>query len=248
MARRFIIAGLLAAAAVPSLAQFLPTLQAKTPEEFDGYLLVAGATEPAEIVQSAARFARQWPSSELAVRVFELQLEAYRKLGDAKGALAAGERGLAAAKDYIPLLVAAAYIEANESSDPARLAVASWRAKRALELLGAATASRDLRPPQWEFAVARAASTAHATLGMVAFKGGQAAIAIGEFEQALKLHPPPPDPAQQYRLALLYREQGKTAEARSLLEIVASAASAADPLLRELARKALQQRAPDRRK
>ena len=228
----------LAGAGLPCSAQFLPSLQAKTPEEFDDYLLVAGAVEPKQVTKAAARFAERWPSSELAVRVFELQLEAYRKLGDARNALAAGERGLAAAADYLPLLAETAAIEANETSEAARLARAKGRAERALQLLASATAPRSLRPEEWEAATGRVASKAHAALGMVAFKRGETAAAIREFEEAMRLHPAPGDATQKYRLAMLYREAGRKAEARALLEQVVRSG---EVVLERMAREALRE-------
>lgn len=238
MIRLLLIAVWLAETSGPCAAQFLPSLQAKTPEEFDDYLLVFGAAQPIDAVEAAARFARRWPSSELSVRVFELQLEAYRKLGDVKGAKAAGELGLAAAHDYLPLLVETASLLANDARNPAELGTALQRAERALQLLQTATAPRYLRPDEWESATARLASRAHAVLGLVAFKKNRTALAIREFQEAVKLHPSPPDPSQQYRLAMLYRMQGRNSEARILLEQVERSG---EPALQKLAQEGLEE-------
>ncbi|MFN7923871.1 MAG: tetratricopeptide repeat protein [Bryobacteraceae bacterium] len=224
MIRRLVMACCLAA---PCVAQFLPSLQAKSREEFDAYLTAVGAPSPHTLVEAAARFAARWPESELTVRVCELQLEAYRKLGDAAAALAAGERGLRAAPGYPPLLVEAAAIEANATTDRSRLEKARARAREALERIEAASAPRDMRPEAWEQAVARLSSRAWAASGLAAFKLGRDSEAIAEFERALALHPPPADPSQQYRLALLYRASGRATEARRLLEQVARCGDAA---------------------
>src|SRR5579872_1940637 len=76
---------------VPVLeAQFLPRLQAHSEAEFDAYLEVERTRDP----NLCEVYAKTWPESELLPRVYEIQFESYRSLGDLNRALAAGARAL----------------------------------------------------------------------------------------------------------------------------------------------------------
>src|SRR5262245_22755057 len=110
-------------------AQFLPNLQAHTPEEFDAYLDVIEAQAETKI-RTARRFLTAYPESELCLRVYELLAEACRRQGDATCASEAARSGLKVAPDYIPLLTTLGAIEANTSPSPDRAP-----AERALRLL-----------------------------------------------------------------------------------------------------------------
>src|SRR4051812_7706114 len=89
------------AVSIPSYSQFLPDLQAKTPEEYDAYLDVIDGP----VVEKGAAFERDFPASALRLPVCELMAREWRSRGDAVRAAAAAERGLAIAPEYLPLLV-----------------------------------------------------------------------------------------------------------------------------------------------
>jgi len=84
-----------------SQAQFSSAGQADSREEFDAYLLVLSKTSPNEVISVAGDFERHWPQSELLAHVSELELEAYRALGDSANAILAGEKALKAAEEAI---------------------------------------------------------------------------------------------------------------------------------------------------
>src|SRR5947208_8169040 len=88
------------AVSTPSYSQFLPDLQAKTPEEYDAYLDVIDGP----VIEKGAAFERDFPASTLRLPVSEMTAREWRSLGDAVQAVAAAERGLAIAPDYVPLL------------------------------------------------------------------------------------------------------------------------------------------------
>jgi tetratricopeptide (TPR) repeat protein len=216
------------AISLPSYAQFLPNLQAKTPEEYDAYLDVLDGP----VLEKGAAFERSFPESALRLPVCELMTRAWRAQGDASRAVEAASRGLAIAPDYIPLLVELADLLANGSRDLDRAANA---ANRALELLQNAKAPRRVRAEEWIAAVATLRARAHGALGMVLFKRDNDGGAIKEFEEALAVESND-SPALHYRLGRLYAVSGRKAEARRHLE---EAAKRGEKAIRELANAAL---------
>lgn len=226
-------AGLLGAVLCP--AQFLPTLQANTPEEYVAYLDVVEAPGPQQTLAAAAKFARDWPQSELLVSVHEIEMQSALALGDGAAALRAGAAALRAAPDYIPVLSAMASLLPNETSDPARIARAEEYARRALDLLTAYRPPRRIKLEDWERAERAVKAQCHAALGMVAYKRGRTDEAIREFEAAVALAPEP-DAVQCYRLGLLYQEKGNREAATEKLQQAARHGNAA---IRRLAEEAL---------
>ena len=73
------------------LGQFVSDGQARSPQEFDAYLEVLSKAAPREVLSAAKDFEEHWPHSELLAHAFELELEAYRSLGDPANAILAGE-------------------------------------------------------------------------------------------------------------------------------------------------------------
>ena len=109
--RRVWLAVVLTAVSIPSYSQFLPDLQAKTPEEYDAYLDAIDGP----VIEKGPAFERDFPASALRLPVCELMAREWRSRGDAVQAAAAAERGLAIAPDYVPLLVEIADLLANGS-------------------------------------------------------------------------------------------------------------------------------------
>jgi tetratricopeptide (TPR) repeat protein len=225
------------------LAQSPSAGQANSRQEFDEYLLVLSKTAPREILSAAGTFERQWPRSELLAHVLELELEAYRSLGDSANAIHAGERALKAAPDNLLVLTNMAYIIASSTSDRQQLARAERYARRELELSRTIRIPKKISPKEWDEIQGRRNSTAHATLGLVAYKLGDIARAIQEFETAVKLAPAP-DAAHYYRLGMLYQASGNKSGA---IEMLGRAAESNDPTIKRLAGselKALRRRHP----
>ena len=65
------------------------------------------------VLNNGAIFERDYPKSALLVPVCELMAREWRSQGNREQAIAAAERGLAIAPDYIPLLVEVADLLAN---------------------------------------------------------------------------------------------------------------------------------------
>jgi len=198
-------------------AQFLPNLQARTPEEFDAYLDVSEAQAEPQI-RAARRFLTAYPESELRLRVYELLAEACRGQGDAAGAAEAARQGLKIAPDYIPLLTTQGSIDANTSPSPDPAPAA-----RALRLLETVKAPVHVEAGTWLRETARLRAENLASLGIGAFKRDRRDEAIQFLEASVKLTP---QPANQFRLAMLYLDSGQQAEARVLLEQVARSGEA----------------------
>ncbi len=226
-ARTIAIAAAIICQALPAAAQFLPQLQAASPEEFDAYLDVMEAT--VERVPLARHFLTVYPRSDLRLPVYEMWAEACRKEGDADGALKAARSGLAVTPDYIPLLTLLGSVEANRSPRPA--AEAGEAAGRALTLLDRAKAPHRIEAGRWLSETARLKAENLATLALIAFKSGNTAEAIRQLEASIAASPAA---AQHYRLGLLYAETGRPLEARSQLQ-----RAAADAQLKVMAEAAL---------
>jgi len=216
-------------------AQFSSAGQAKSREEFDAYLLVLSKSALKEVISVAEDFEERWPHSELLGQVFELLLNAYRSLGDAVHAILAGEKALKVVPDNLVILSNLAYIIANSTTDPQRLAQAEEHARKELRLSKTILIPKKISPEEWEEIRGRLDSTAHGALGLIAYKRGDVAGAIGEFETAVKLAPAP-DPAHYYRLGMLYRTNGNQSKA---IEMLQRTANSNDPTLRQLAEQEL---------
>ena len=93
-----------------------------------------------------------------------------------------------------------------------------------------------ISPADWTEIQGRLGSTAHATLGLAAYKRGDLTGAIDEFETAIKLAPTP-DPAQYYRLGRLYLVRGNEPGG---IDMLLRAAKSDDPVIRQLAERELQ--------
>ncbi len=206
-------------------AQFLPQLQAKTPEEFDAYLEVI-ESPAARRTETARGFLSAYPQSDMRLRVFELLAESCRQSGDAQCALTAASDGLKLAADYLPLLTLQASVEANTSAKPGTSA-----AERALALLEQVKAPKTIDAATWLRETARLRAENLASLGIAAFKLGDLASAVRRLEESVAAQPAA---ANRYRLAMLYAEMKRIPDARRLLEQLA-----ADPALRDRAAAAL---------
>lgn len=177
-------------------------------------------------------FERDFPQSSLRLPVCELIAREWRSQGDREQAIAAAERGLAIAPDYIPLLVEVADLLANGSD---RFDRAIQTAQHALALLERVKAPLRIAPEDWTAAVAKLRMRAHSAFGMVLFKKDDHDGAMKEFQAALAAGGAD-DLILHYRLGRLYAVKGKLAEAKRELE---RAQLSPDPVLRDLAKKAL---------
>jgi tetratricopeptide (TPR) repeat protein len=201
------------------------------------YLAVLEAGTPNTKIALAKRFEREWPRSELLPHTYYLEAEAHRVLGHATEARFAAEQALRTAADHIPAVVLLAEIGGNEAADAGQLAVAERHARRAMELLETFRAPRSISLDEWETSRDRMRSRVHASLGLVAFKKGDTARAIEQFEMAEKVMPEP-DAAILYRLGKLYGQAGRKPEWAVKMKQVLSLN---EPTLRRLAEEELQQ-------
>jgi tetratricopeptide (TPR) repeat protein len=213
---------------LPCYSQFLPNLQARTAAEYDAYLDVLDGP----VLKYGTAFEREFPQSSLRLPVCELIAREWRVQGQREEAIAAAERGLSVAPDYIPLLVELADLLSNGSE---RLDRAAQAANQALELLDRVKAPLRIAPDDWSAAVAKLRARAHSALAMVLFKKGDHDGAVKEFKAALAPGGAD-DLTVHYRLGRLYAVKGKVTEARQELE---RAALSPDPVLRDMAKKAL---------
>jgi tetratricopeptide (TPR) repeat protein len=209
-------------------AQFQPPLEAETPEEFDSYLTVEAAGAGREAIARSAAFRQQWPASKLLPRVWEIRFFARQKLGEAAEARRDGEEALRLAPGNLTVRAALAVQLASEEGE-----AAEGHARTVLDELAKTKIRRGVPLKQYEATAAKLGGQARVALGLVKFRRGDAAGALGELEEADLLAP---DPALSYRLGRLYAALGRTAEARRRLT---EAAQATDPALAERGRAAL---------
>jgi tetratricopeptide (TPR) repeat protein len=229
--------GILAATAGFCVAQFAPLPQADSPEEFDAYLAVVDAGRPAAVIEAGEAFVRAWPASGLCGHVYEMEFEAYRRLGDANKAIEAGEKSLEAAPDNLVMLANLSAVLANGTRDTRRLERSETYARKVIELSKSIRLPKFITPDEWARTSAHLNSQAHVALGLVANQRDDVKGAIREFEAAIALAPEP-DATQYYRLGVLYRVSGNIAGAK---EKFRRATELNEPVIREMADKELRQ-------
>jgi tetratricopeptide (TPR) repeat protein len=227
--RLIVIQCLALSVAATAAAQFLPPLQAESPEEYDSYLDVLDAATPDQTLQQASRFQERWPKSSLLAHVLQMQFEALTKRGKAPEAIAAANRALALAPDNLAVRADLAVILANEARTAEQLEGAEKEARLTLAKLDAFRPPKSLPFPRWQQVERRVRGQAHTALGLVAFKRDRVDVALKELETAVALSP---EPATQYRLGKLYRHVARLADAKRLLR---AASAGDDPEIRALA-------------
>lgn len=233
-----VLAGLLIACSIVLLlpvckgeAQLRSTPQAKSPKEFDAYLVVLSKKTPAEVISAGREFEKAWPHSELLAEVYQLEMNAYRSLNDTSSSIQAGQKALQVAPDNVTVMANLAYILADGTSDKQNLDLAGHYARKALTILKTFHVSKRVSPNKWNGIRRHVESEVHAALGLVAYKNGDNASAIREFESSLRLAPTP-NPLQYYRLGLLYQATGQKTKAVGMFQ---QAAQLNDPTIQRLA-------------
>lgn len=220
----------------PCFAQFASEPQADSPAEFDAYLRVLSKRTPQEVISAAKEFEQGWPHSELRGQVFEMELEAYWSLDDAQDALKAGESALTVDSDNLSVLASVAYILADTTTDPQHLVRAEHYARRELSVSESFRVPKWIAPEKWDRTRRKLGSKAHDALGLIMYKQGDIESAILEFNKAVKLAPSP-DPAEYYRLGMLYKAAGNK---RQAIRELRHAANSKELAIRKLARRELE--------
>jgi tetratricopeptide (TPR) repeat protein len=199
--------------------------QARSQEELDSYLEIVGATDARAIVQRVKVFVSEFPKSELSGAAYQYQLQAFERLNDFDGMLAAGEKALAADPDSLNTLLALAPAVANRAAArPDRvqlLSQAESYALRALDGVDKIRVPRELSIEKWNLRKHEMQSEAHGVLGVVAFQRGQFPQAIRELEMAISLAPRPKG-VQFLRLGLALAAAGKKDDAEQNLRHAAA--------------------------
>ncbi|HLI34709.1 MAG TPA: tetratricopeptide repeat protein [Terriglobia bacterium] len=213
--------------------------QANSPAEFDAYLNILAKTTPEGVISATEMFERNWPHSELCGKVNEMEMEAFRSLNNATGAIRAGAKALAVNPDNPAVLASLAYILADSFSDSQHLAQAERDARKEIEISEKLHIPRWILPNEWDRNRSAIDSEAHAALGLIAYKQGNIRKAIQEFEMAIKMNPSP-DPAQDYRLGVLYQAAGNKVKAIQELRLAANSKDTAIRMRAQRELKALQ--------
>ena len=194
--------------------------QARSQEELDSYLEVVSATDPRVLVQKVRVFVSAFPKSELLGAAYQYQLQAFKRLNDFDGMLAAGEKALTSDPDSLNTLLALAPAMATRAagrSDRAQLlSQAESYAHRALDGVNKIRAPHELSIEQWNVRKRGMQSEAHGVLGVVALQRGQFQTAVSELETAISLASQP-EGVQFLRLGLALASSGKNEDAEQKL-------------------------------
>jgi len=216
-------------------AQFTAEPQALTQEEYDQYLSVATATDPAAVIASGEAFARAFPESAMLPKVYLMELDTWKAQGDARRAVAAGEKALQLVPQNVDIMSELAYLIADTEGDAAGLAKAKSYGLAAIDLLDNLQIPRTISPREWSSLRGSLLSRAYSALGLVAFKSGHLDESIAQFELALGSGTSD-DPALLYRLGVSYRLAGMKDKARAALT---HAETSANPEIRHRAEEEL---------
>ncbi|MBM3724403.1 MAG: hypothetical protein FJW40_03115 [Acidobacteria bacterium] len=196
-------------------------LQARTPDEFDAYLLADAASTPAQRVERTAAFLARWPDSALRGPVALWKMEAHRDLDQGEAALEAGRLALDAQPSSAPALATMAELLVNLRQAPADIDLASQHARRVLDLVSTGiTVPGNVPLEAWRKARSRYEARAWAVIGQVAFKQGMNAPALDAFARAVAVEPEF-DAARHLRYGLLLQAAGREADAVRELQAVA---------------------------
>lgn len=202
----------MASTALAVAAQFLPSLEADSPEEFDDYLTVEAAENPRTRLAAIEAFRTLWPKSAMMPRILELEFLAWKQAGNLVKARKAGEAALAAAPDNLSVKAELAALLAVD--DPAE---ASRLARETLEALERFRAPRRLTLQAWARVSGAIRSQAHMALGVARFADGDTHAALAELEKADRAALSP-DPAICLRLGRVYALLGRNADAQRQFE------------------------------
>jgi tetratricopeptide (TPR) repeat protein len=190
--------------------------QARSQEELDSYLEIVSATDDRVIVDRVKAFVSEFPKSELLGAAYQYQLQAFERLNDFDGMLAAGEKALVSDPDSLNTLLALAPAMATRAAGrPDRiqlLAQAESYAHRVLTEIDKIRIPHELSIEQWDARKHQMQSEAHGVLGVVALQGGQSQQAISELEMSVSLAPKP-EGVQFLRLGLALVSAGKKKDA-----------------------------------
>jgi tetratricopeptide (TPR) repeat protein len=196
--------------------------RAKTEEEFAEYQRFMKEPSPDTQIQLIEDFLLHFPDSELREYAFQAATQAYQVKNDFALVRTYGELTLGENQDnLVALLILASSIpERTNKTDPEseeNLAEAETYARHILNLLPRMPQPPGVTPPRWEQTRREAASTAHASLGMVHLIREDFLRAETEFKLSADLASAP-DPVTFYRLGLTYSFQRKFDEALEALD------------------------------
>jgi tetratricopeptide (TPR) repeat protein len=197
-------------------AQFTAEPQALTQEEYDQYLTVAGSTDPAAVIATGESFEKAFPESAMLPKVYRMQLDAWKALGNARNAVLVGEKALQLVPENVDIMSELAYLIADTEADAAELEKAKEYGLGAIELLDKLQIPRTISPKEWNSLRGSLASRAYSALGLVAFKSGHLKESITQFELALGSGASD-DSALLFRLGVSYRLAGMKERARAVL-------------------------------
>lgn len=218
-------------ASVIGWAQFLPSLQADSEEEFDDYLIVEASPSTAHLLERSEGFLQRWPQSRLSARVHEMRFFAFRDQGEIELARKAAEEALEAAPDNLTVKAALAVVLA--ASDPGKAAAL---ARETLTSLESFRVPRTVSPDRWSKLAGLLRAQSHMAIGIVRFQEGDVLGAIAALEVAdrssVKV-----DVAVSLRLGRLYATAGRKEDARRQFERVAGTG---DPVAAALARQEIE--------
>lgn len=203
----------------------------KTQAEYDAYKAASTQTDPAKLEAAATDFAQKYPDSELRAFLFQQAMGLYQQANNADKTLEMARVILKYDPGNPVALLTAAQMLAERTHDSDldrddRLAEANADAQSALQHANDIPQPPNMTPEQFATALAELRGTAHEVLATVAFKKGDYATAIKEYNAAAAEEKQHTDPVVWLRLSVA---QDKSGDYNAAIAAVQKAIATSEP-------------------
>lgn len=200
-----------------------------SPKEGMAFQSIQDERDPGRRISMVNEFARQFPNSAILPQVYAQAAKACQEKNDFNGALQYGAKSLRLDPDNVPSLIVVAMtlsqpsmLRGDEKEKAARLAEAQNDANHALKLVDTMPNQGVETDDQLQLRKKAFTADAHFSLGMASLMEDNPATAVAEFKVAINSSPRP-NPQYYYRLAEVYANDGKKAEAMDAFRKAAAA-------------------------
>lgn len=196
--------------------------QARSRQELNAVLDIVQTPDPQKILSLCTDFRKQFPTSEFLGHVYRMAMHAYGELNDSRKAIETGEKALEVNSHDVDALVTLANaipngVDSLTTESIALLDKAEGYARRALEEIDGLKATRGVTLDKWRKLTGRMRSSAQEAIGFIAFKRGNYAASVAEFEKSIRFNPEAGG-SVFFRLGVAYLYDGKPLEAQVALE------------------------------
>ena len=179
-------------------------------------------SEPKTVISSGVSFLKKYPTSRYAASVYARLAGAYEATGEADKMMDAAHKALQLNPNDVDTLSLLAYaiprrVDPNDIDSGEKLQEAAQDATKALELLPSVPKPASMTQDQFTSAINAEAASCHSGLGLVDYYEHDISGMVTQLEQAVKLNPTP-DPSDQFLLGIAYMQDGRPADAVTILQ------------------------------